>query len=370
VLGLCLSLLLTAPFARAEQAEPAELVATYHADASCPDRAEFTRRVRARLTQGAGAKHERFEVSLVRGQAGVRGRLTLVGHETGSARTLTAASCEEAVDALALVAALMLRELVQPAASSPPAPVAAGNASGRAAPRATATAAAASAEQAPDVSSEAAPSTDPEPTAAQETAHESDRPRAEDGLTPVPTEPPGAVHAARFSRPRLALFATGLAVWSVSPNVRPGLGLGLALSAAARRGLGLSALLGLRATLPDLIESEQGRAQFVWVAGMSALCIESPERFRLRAGGCGVLELGAIRASGASATAHADSRFWGALGPSLFGALSVHPRVALRLGGELLGVLVLDRFFLADQLVFSVPSLAYRLELALQITIL
>jgi hypothetical protein len=345
-------------------------VAAYRADAGCPDRAEFARRVRARLAEGVGARDERFEVSLVRAESGVHGRLALVGHAAETARTLTAASCEEAVDALALVAALMLRELVQPVASAPR-PVAGSSTGGRAVARttvaATATRAPASTEDVPaEQPSEAVENGQPAHTAAQKT----ESLRGADGPAPRPTAAPFAARAPLFSVPRLALFAAGLAVWSVSPNVRPGLGLGLGLRAAARGGLGLAALLGVRATLPDSIEIEQGRAQFVWAAGMSALCIESPERYRLRLTGCGLLELGAIRASGASATAHADSRFWGALGPSLFGALSVHRIVALRLGGELLGVLVRDRFFLADQLVFSVPSLAYRVEFALQITIL
>lgn len=354
-------------------------MAAYHADAGCPERAEFERRVRTRLAGKRGPEPpRRFAVQIVRDAQGARGRLTLVGYETGSERALSAASCDEVADGLALVAALMLQE---PALQTEARPRSDGDGAARAARRAPEHASSAALAERGSVAEpvgEASTGSLAEPIDPQVSAPEA---KSEAAQTVAATasstvavereaEPATQPSESFFSLPHLALFAAGFAAWGVAPNVRPGLGLGVSLSALARNGPRLSVLLGLRATLPDLHRSEDGRAQFVWFAAMTALCAEMPER-RLRASGCAVVELGGLRASGAaSVTGHAQTRFWGAVGPSLAGSLLVHPRVGLRLGGELLGVLLRDRYSLAEQAVFSVPRLAFRAELGLWVTIL
>lgn len=360
--GLWLSTLSGARPARAEPASAEGLIAGYRADAGCPDRGEFARRVRARLGAGEVAPGRRFDIALWRDARGARGRLELVGQDTGPARALAAASCDEAADALALVAALMLRDLAAAEAASPapeqPAVRAAGHSKPRVREGQTRVNVAGAQEQA----------------AQEASAPESTQPESETQPAPAVAPEPelpaasAAPSSPLFTAPQLSLALSGFAAFRVAPHVRPGLGLTLALSALTRAGPRLAVQLGLRATLPDRLNNADGSARFSWFAAAPALCLEGPER-RLRAFACAVAELGMLRASGrASESAHAYTRFWGALGPAAGAALSVHPRVGLRLSGELLGILVRDRFSLAGQRVFRVPRLAFRAELGIWVT--
>jgi hypothetical protein len=363
-IGLWLSALAGAARVRADAAAgPAGLIATYRADEGCPDRGQFERRVRARLAAGEQpATGRRFDVSLWRDARGARGRLELVGQDTGPARALAAASCEEAADALALVAALMLRDLGGAEIQSPTREGAAPRSSGHARPRARDDEARASEQRERE---------QPTPPAERHVpAQEAAQPEAPPLAAREPDRTPAAAPArAFFSAPRLELALSGFAAFRVAPHVRPGLELALSLSARAAGGARLSAQLGLRASLPDRVRNEDGRARFSWYAAAPALCVAGPER-RLWAFACALAELGALRARGrASDSGHAYARFWGALGPAAGAGLTLHPRVGLRLSGELLGVLVRDRFRLAGRPVFTVPSLAFRAELGVWITI-
>jgi hypothetical protein len=350
-----------------------ELVASYRAEGDCPDRAEFERRVRVRLSPDTRAIQLRFDVRFSRLRAGVAARLSVVGSDTGSARELSAASCDEAADALALVAALIAEQLAVdgPAQPSP----ARGVESRQTTPRekrgpASAPAAAAADNTGTSVAAPAATHAASAAEAEDDDAH-ADTTRTASLAAPRDVSPVAASipPVPFFSAPRLAVSLAGLAASGVAPHVRPGLGLGFSLSALVRRGPRLGALLGVRATLPDTQHIEQGSARFSFFSGLGTLCVEGPER-RFSASGCAVLELGALRGSGtASESGHTSTRFWGALGPGLAGSVELHPRIRLRLGGELLAVLVRDRFLLADQVVFSVPPLAFRAELGLFVTI-
>jgi len=127
--------------------------------------------------------------------------------------------------------------------------------------------------------------------------------------------------------------------------------------------------LGARGASAHQIRIPEGSAKLRWITAATSLCIEGPER-RFSVSGCALLETGWLEGSSKDGvTPRERSRFWGALGPALALNALFHPRFGLRLGGELLGVLVRDRFFLADRLLYSVPPLAFRAELSLYISL-
>jgi hypothetical protein len=361
------------------QAEPEPLVAAYTADGDCPDRTEFVRRVRARLSTSAPlARSVRFDVRLVRVAGGVQGTLQLVGQPT-RARELSAPSCREAADALALVAALMLGDASaekrtseatrsQPRAARRPDQRSGGQtAPGGSAPAADPLPSSAGASGSGKADGVVAPGS------ANSELNSDDAPPST--RTASPTRTTGDALAQAIPRPPSERFFTdwrmrvslgGLAAWGMAPQVRAGADLSTSFSARPRAGGPRFAVgLGARGVLPHQVRIPEGKASFRWVAFASSLCIEGPEH-RFSVSGCALLETGWIDGRSSDGQLPRERRrFWGAVGPTLAGSVLLHPRFGLRLGGELLGVLVRDRFLLAERVLYSVPRLAFRAELGL-----
>jgi hypothetical protein len=308
--------------------------------------------------------------SLSRTARGVLGELTLV--RAGGAvvtRQIEAARCDEALDALALVAALLLDPVETEKTAPPRAPPARRQA---ATPRPNA--------PAPEV---AGPS--PPPSYAQAYAHAPPPAPAEPSgaqarpsapMSPAPaTDAPGrqadaADEPARRGSLRLSLLASALLVTGVAPAPRPAMLLGAALAHGPSQGWLLAARGGFRLGLPHSQAEREGEAHYRWWSSMLALCAGGRLR-GLSLSGCGVSELGRTHARGAATERpRGVERPWLALGPALDLAWQLSAPVALALGGELLFPLLRDRYWLADQSVHSVPRLTVRAELGLRFRIL
>ncbi|HLK35581.1 MAG TPA: hypothetical protein VKU41_02435, partial [Polyangiaceae bacterium] len=119
---------LGAPAASAAAQDDEETIQLgYQASSGCPDQAAFVARVRARTARaalvapGTGPGDVRaFDVEVAAGDP-ARGRLTLRGpHHAEGTRRVQAATCDEVVDALALVVALAIDPRAPVIPATPP----------------------------------------------------------------------------------------------------------------------------------------------------------------------------------------------------------------------------------------------------------
>jgi hypothetical protein len=216
----------------------------YHAYEGCPSSSEFIRQVLARTTVAQLTKSDdpahSFEVVIFHRDEGVVGHLGIREPDgLTSVRDLRAASCDEAVAALALIAALTL----DPSASTKPLMS-----------RSTA---------APSAALPEAP-----PTRTPEVTHDSPTPR------PVATMAwfPAAPEADKAPGPS----ATGLTGYSGAQAIVTG-GIGeVAPGFAMFVGLGRpgrwATRLGVREAVPFTLDTENGSAAFQWIAARLEGC--------------------------------------------------------------------------------------------------
>lgn len=342
--------------------------------------AQFAALLRARLAPGAlhGAPL-RFVVRLAPRPAGVHAELSMQRGATLIERQLAAASCAEALDALALVAALILDP-------TPPAPAASASRSQRrdashaerrdasrthaapvspAEPSTQASPPTVAPEHVAEPASVASESAAPAPAAtaaaapvtAQAASPADSASRQDTGAAPA---------AARAKRQRvISLFAGALLLQGVAPVLRPGASLGLALGVRRKR-LELGFEIEARIAVPHSVESPEGNARFDFGAGAGKFCaLGLFAQARLGVSGCAVAELGALGARGSDTDdAGGGHDFWAALGPALRVELRTR-HVWIRLGSELLLPLPRQRYTLAEETVFSVPYVTFRTQLAL-----
>ncbi|HEX6242259.1 MAG TPA: hypothetical protein VFZ61_15215 [Polyangiales bacterium] len=367
--------------AQAPKHQPGPLEIVVHAPETCAGQAQFAQLLRARLA-GQVEPRASIVVTLTPQRAAVRAQLEVQRAGQTTERRLEAASCTEAVNALSLVAALILD-----AAPTAPTDTAAPT---RHHPRAGARSAPAAAAAAPAVDSaepsDAQPGNPPglaEPTAtdAAPTELEPQSPPAEAANTAVrpapPAQPPPRADVTPARAPRipgqlvLNLYASALLMTHSAPVVRPAAALGLGLG--VRRGaLVIAGEADARAALPHTETTAQGRARFALLAAGVRLCAEGlMAGARLGASGCASAELGTLAARGSDTEAPESSRsFWAALGPGLRLSWYSARRVGVRLGAELLFPLTRPRYTLGEEPVFSVQSLTFRAELALRVRLL
>jgi hypothetical protein len=363
----------------AQLPESAGLQLRYQAPDGCPDRAGFEQQLRARLPQrGARAGAARLEVRITRVPEGSVGELALArpGGEPAAVRKIRARDCEEAAEALALVAALMLDPPLPgpvqaaPGATSPAAPA---PARGSAALESRA----AGAESGQGMQREAVP--DARPAAVPDARLNGAPASADAAREPAAVAPPPPAQqsearatgpaapqrrtAARPVRRQLALAAALLVAGGVAPVARVGGAFALGL-ASHRRRLELAGRLGVRVVQRYESEHDEGSVAIDWWSGSAAACAGAPLFARGALSGCLAGELGRLRARGAETLMPASSeRLWGALGPALAGRWrAVGP---LSVEGSLLALFPFarHRYVLADETVFSVPRLTFRVEL-------
>jgi hypothetical protein len=398
--------MLTLSAATASAQSPRNRVAeiSYRAPASCPNQRAFATRLEARLGTGSALPVSSLAIRLELGERSAIGEIRVVsGPRRGAVRRVQAANCSEAVDALALVTALLLepeREGAYPKPSSEqttrpdpettkPPTSARESRSNRAsankprdpgsAPSTTAPvrqpppdgadgsppSVEAPVEEASERSDEVA--AEPPPELPNDRSAELTR-EAEPPPVSAPSErgPEVEVEGSQRSRPRrLPAFGLALSVlpaYGSLPRWSPGL-LGRA-AVSFPRGRPLRAALELsgRNFLPQRERYPQGDARYGLRSGALAVCVRG-QLGRVVTSGCATAELGKLWAEGRNTMNPARAEvLFAALGPGArlavrtFGPLSVH------LGGELLVPLTRDAFELAGARLFRVRPLTIRLE--------
>jgi hypothetical protein len=263
------------------------------------------------------------------------------GAVISQARTIEARTCSEAVDALALIAALMLDPLQ-----------AGGSLTQSAAELKT-----------PE------PSADQQVTATGEAANEPANQPASSEPPRMSAEQSGAPPATRAST--LALAGSALLITGIAPSARPGFGL---TARATRRFTRVTLALhaGIRAALPETQTVTDGSAALRWWSAHFNACTHtSIARGALVVLPCAAGELGALTAQGSRTEAARDSRrVWSAAGAGLGVVWQVSRRIGLFLAGEGLLPLVRDRYLLGRSVVHRVPTLTIRGELGVSVRLL
>lgn len=359
-------------------AQEPRIQVVYDAPAECPPVAQFMERVAARAASNAPGP--KLVVS-VRERAGeFVGELRIGRRESPIERRIAAPTCLEAVDALALVAAMVLED----ARARETARTRAAHAHSAKPRKAPPTNAADPAPRAASLQAEVPTAEDPRSAEAEASASRGHS----EPITPPPssghagTAPPRppAAQPARPSPQRaetaetrfhLDLQLGSLWVQGVAPSPRAGFELGPELLWLRRR-LALQANLTLRTTWPYRDQRPEGNvAMSFWAAAAKACAGGDALPTRLRVSACAALEWGTLSAR-ASATENAarSHRPWRAVGPAALIRVSFSARVAAQLGAELLFPLVKDLYTLAESSVFSVPPRAFRMSLALTVRLL
>jgi hypothetical protein len=379
----------------------------YRAPASCPTRDVFERRLEARLRGALPATDRRVVLSVelraaphTRAQAqGDRDDAVFLGsislsdaHGVLGPRAIEAPRCNEALDALTFVAALLLEDHARAAADATPRTrPSTGATSGRARHTSTAATLAPStkttSEQA-HTSGTLETNDGGEPAAETSTPAPPVAPAAPSASatasSPAPTAPVRAdvapdadgapdeqnVPPQASSRPMRGSLTLGvLLVSGVAPLLRPGLSLSAGLAAPLGRSFELSATVGLRATLPHQAHSAEGDGTFHWWSSAAALCaalVSSADA--LRAALCLAGEAGQILATGRATDApQRVHSTWLALGPAARTSLRLGGPVRLVSGVELLVAGARDRFVVGTRELYRVSRLTFRAELALAV---
>jgi hypothetical protein len=319
----------TSATARAQASSAFEL--DYAADASCPDAADFTRRVQERIgepNEVEGATHPQVVVRLRAAQAGFVAQLELQrspGHV--EKREVNGATCSEVASATAFVLALALKD---EAADVPPA--------------------------------DAPGAVTPPPLAAAASALTPGAPRETVALA-APS--PGA---SRHRAERIWSFGGGAQV-----GARTGLGPIWTHVGAAfldmRRVRPTPLVWWLRAAFvaaqPVLRQDRAGKTRFAWWAGRLELCPVSPRLFGpVTLSPCIGSHVGVLSAQGTPSSAGAVGsnahQLWWDMAATLRLALQPEPWLSLEAQGDLLVPLTRDQFSFQNPStpVYSVPTLA------------
>ena len=258
----------------------------YRAPAGCPDAEAFTDRVRARRRPAQDSRTptaRRLEVRIEQRGGRAIGHLRVVGADDALAqRSIEAATCGEAADALALIAALTLDPdaAEQPVRPAPEPPASRGDTERKPSTsdrdRGSPSGTPAPAEDARDTAEEPAPAAEPELREAPQP--DEDEPR-EDATAARADDSDAPESSAASSGPgmrfaRAGLFVSGFAASGLAPDIVPGLQLSLAI--VAQLGSAELALrLGARFTPERTIADPEGTAELAYVSGLAGLCAGS-----------------------------------------------------------------------------------------------
>ncbi len=319
------SVALAATSADGQSPEP---TVTYQAPADCGSQAEFENRVRARtrshtLAPAGDVQASRFEIRLRHEEQRVRGSITIYEvNGDANTRELEGATCGEAVDGLALIAALTL----DPSATSEPEP-----------------------------SSEPTPPPAPTPTP---------KPSA----TTPPPPPTQAPPSAPVPPTTLDFSVSALAVSGVSQNINLAgeVGLGLTFRAIASTRAFLKA--GLRYAPSQALDPQpaEGDVSFRWWAGVFVFCPALLEAGNVSVGLCLDGEFGQLIGTGTDTLNQREKTgVWVAGGPGLLLRWELISPVFIQLGAETLFPVIWDTFLLADAEVYATPFVAGRLQAGL-----
>lgn len=275
----------------------------------------------------------------------------MVSTDGTAKRRINASTCEEAVEALSLIAAL----LAQPGAIR----------SG-------------SAQQAASVAQSARPGLGT--TAATSARERVDAPpappaRANGAKAPLPASPQepeparapsqalASARRARLFVPRVELTVLSLLASGIAPALRAGIAFDAALGFSSSM-LDLSLHVGARGAFPHTARSDAGAAHFAWLSGLVDACIGARTRRHFTTAGCLASELGRIVARGSDTAEPQRVRpLWFGLGPALRIAHAPHRRLVLVASASALFSGARDKFLIGERELHRVPLLTFRCEL-------
>ncbi len=333
-----------------------DTVIVYEAAEGCPSRGDFEARLRSRMParESTATSPRRIEARLVRSGPRIAASVVLTdANGAATTRRIVAASCNEAVDALALIVALTVDPLEAHTGASPPDTTT----SNDGAPAEGDIGDAAHGEPAPNASPQEPPKQppamqnreNPEPASPVVISDEVAKQSANAG--------PTASRGWRFGASTSFLVSSG-----VVPGMSPGGELAIAVSTS--NAPALSVRLGGRLVGSASESGVEGNASFSWWSGFAAGCLGSDAAATLVLSGCAVYELGRLGASGSQTrNPSASATPWQALGPELRFEWAVAAPFALNVAAAGMFPLRATRFWLGDEVVFRVPWVGARAEI-------
>lgn len=331
----------------------------YEAPVGCPERDAFVKNLEARrrgAPPGTATDTVRLEVRLELSERAAGSIAVTSRGGARSARRVEAATCAEAADALAFIAALALVGVqVEPEPAVARSNRATDQADKRAS-RARATDQPLATEVTPPDEAVAPVADVKESTAATETETEPQVASVtEQAEQAEPEEDDGDERAAQRTT-RAHLMLAGGAGLGVLPAVQPLLELSLSVEAGGDGELLLSAQAGVRVA-PDQTRSfDMGVVTFGWWSGLGSLCAGA-RGARLAASGCAMVEVGAVAASATETDRPQDElRAWLAVGPGLSLVLDASEALRLQLRAEALLPLARYRFELPRESAVHEPA--------------
>jgi hypothetical protein len=379
------------PGARSVEAA-SEPAVTFDSPKGCPDRDAFVAHVRARTRTGTLIPREpravtRLDVKVTNRGGSSAASVTVTDAEgRKGTRRITARSCREAVDGIALVTALTLDPsspdaAAQSVASGPTPTAGAVAASATSAGDTTSASAASSNDAAAGAGSEAnggkndsAAATespgnaDSSGTKPETPLKESPRARDPEGdqFPKLPLEPakptaPAEVRAGVLPS-HLAAGLSMLGLTAPVPDLTPALEISGEWRTELNRLLDVGFRGALRISKGAVLSTEEGDAGFQWWAIAVGVCpgARTPTD-TLSLALCAMLEQGQTHAEGLDTeNPRSSRRSWTSLGPALRGRWALVPRAALEVGFDTLFPLRKDTFSLGATQVHEVPSVAFR----------
>ena len=323
-----------------------DAVIVYDAPGKCPSQSDFEARIRSRRQSRAGAPVALRRVEAHVEDAGGRSSASVVITDAAgvaTTRRIVAASCGEAVDALALIVALTL-DPVEHAATAGATASGQGSADG-----------ATSSDGTSGVGTTAsANGTAPASDAAGSSAAGSASAAPESSV-------PGAVPSnAVTGRPWIGVEVSVLGASGLGPGIVPGGEAALAMITMT----GLEVRAGARLVKSQTASGASGDATFSWWSGFASLCagtkVGSPS---LVMAVCGTYELGNLSADGSNTRNPASTRnLWQALGPGLRADWVIAGPLTLSAGVDGLVPFKRQRFSIAQDEIYRVPLVAMRFE--------
>jgi hypothetical protein len=358
VLGLGVAALAAHASAQGSSSKSSEpLRVDYRREGACPDGDAFFGAVRARTEKArpatGGEAARTLKVTVAEEARGSRGTLSIVaadGASSTSVREVRAATCDDVVSALALVAALAIdpEARTTPVALSPtPAP----NASSSSAPSPDAGVLDAAPSPAPTASASGSSSGSNTPSVPATAA----KPSATTPRQDLPESPPTKPVRLDFE---VGVGAEGSTVLATRPAFSVLLGLDVARDSLFSPAFTLRASRSLTGTAATSV----GSASFVF----SSVAVEPcPIRFRLAESvallPCARLGIGYVDAVGSGITTPANAtRLWGDVGAHARLNLMISRFLSLDLNGGLRVPLSRDRYYVEpDATVFELPAVTF-----------
>jgi hypothetical protein len=342
-----------------------DTVIVYDAPQGCPSQADFEARLRSRMpARGSTATSpRRIEARLSRNGTRVAAGVVLTdANGAVKARRIVAASCNEAVDGLALIVALTVDPFEAHTGPVPPPDTTE--------PESTAPPTAAGGDH--DGGADASRGDHENSThgESKETAPRPEQaaPVVQGGETKAGTvavlAPEVNEHATASSsrRLRFGVSASFLVASGTVPALSPGGELAIVASTWSAPAVSLRVGGRLVASASD--SSAEGSASFSWWSAFLGGCLGNDATAPFALSGCAVYELGQLAATG-SQTRNPASRviLWQALGPELRFEWAFAPPVALHAAAAGMFPLRAERFLFGSDVLYRVPPLGARAEI-------